>query len=558
MRRQRNPCRGAEAERRAAEEELRRAKELAEQAAVAKSRFLANMSHEIRTPLNGVLGMLDFLKQSELAVQQAEMAQIAHDSATSLLGIIEDVLDFSKIEAGMLDIERSAFSIVDVVERACALLNPGAAQKDVELLLFTDPRLPAMAMGDPTRVAQILHNIIGNAIKFTSRRTPPRQVRVRAEVAETRDTGVGVRFSVSDNGIGMDEVMLGRLFRAFTQADASITRRFGGTGLGLSISQNLTRLMGGRIEVESRLNEGSTFTVTLPFDLAPAMDAAAAPAIEPRLEGVSCVIAGSDQLSQDLRVYLEAAGATVDSMSQEAAQETLQTALQNASDRRVFVLDSPPCAANPSEGDPQAPRVIRLRRSRRRAGEALPPPHELESSVLKRVVFLSRVALAAGRAVSDARTATGETRRPQLPDSTPAPRRRLLVAEDNELNQMVVRQQLLALGYDADVVADGREALERWRGGDYALVITDLQMPEMDGYELTDAIRRIEEREGRARMPIVALTANAQKEEIQACRRAGMDDYMTKPMSLDGMRAVIERCLVPAPQSDLEPAGNAR
>jgi PAS domain S-box-containing protein len=400
--------------------ELNLAREGAEQANRAKSAFLAAMSHEIRTPMNGVVGMIDVLEQSNLKKSQADIVRTIRESAYALLGIVDDVLDFSKIEAGHLQIESEPFSIEQVVERVCATLDHLASSKGVLQRLFVDPAIPGSVLGDAARLRQVLLNLAGNAIKFSSALGLAGRVDVRVVLVQRGQKAV-VEFSVSDNGIGMDEATLGRLFTPFTQADESTTKRFGGTGLGLSISGRLVELMGGDIEVASQPGQGSTFTVRLGFDADLGPPGPALPGVE-----------------------------------EEPAFTEAETDAAPFSDLAVGV-DRP----------------------------------------------------------------------------------LILVVEDNDINQRVIRSQLALLGLSADIVDNGTEALAQWRRVDYALLLTDLHMPLMDGYELCTAIRDAEA--GERRIPIVALTANALKGEEKRCKDLGMDDYMTKPLQLYDLYAMLQK-----------------
>lgn len=528
-------------------QDLEDARKEAERANQAKATFLANMTHELRTPLNGVIGMLDVLKQTTLESHQVEMLDLMGESAGSLLGIVDDILDFSKIEAGRMGIESLPMSPRAVVERACSVVAPMAEKMDVEVTLFTDPKIPAQVLGDSVRLRQILLNLVNNAIKFSSRQERAGRVSLRMLLDGLANDRATLVFEVRDNGIGMDRETMAVLFKSFTQGDASITRRFGGTGLGLAICQNLVELMGGTIEAQSDLGKGSTFRVRIPFLLA-AKPAETADSLS-EIAGLSCLVVGSTGLYRDLAVYLESAGAAVDLAADWAA------ALQYADGHRtglcVFVAELeheaiPLEALRSAEASrPEGlTRFVLLDRKRRpRPLPTSPGIAVLEAGLLTCDAFLKAVAVISGRLKPETATTPIAIRRAPLAPPTRAEAmaagQLILVAEDNEINQKVILRQLGLLGYAADVVPSGHEALERWRTGEYALLLADLHMPGMDGYQLTAAIRVQEGSEQHA--VIIALTADVLKGGAQQCRDAGLDDYLCKPARLSEVKAMLEK-----------------
>ncbi|MDD2915123.1 MAG: PAS domain S-box protein [Gallionella sp.] len=535
--------------------ELEHARLEAESANRAKSDFLATMSHEIRTPMNGVIGMIDVLQQSSLTGPQMEMANIIHDSAYSLLAVINDILDFSKIEAGKLQIESVPMSVADVVEGTGESLYQMSLKKGVELTLFIDPATPSVVLGDAGRLRQILVNLANNAIKFSGGQQRQGKVSLRARLIKSAARRVTLEFRILDNGIGIDKDAQARLFAPFTQADSSTTRTYGGTGLGLAISRQLAHIMGGKISVKSEPGTGSLFSVRLPFDLPPEQPAANGSSSP--VAGLNClVVGGAESLADDLAVYLLHENAIVERAADLAAAGEWISARPPG--QYIVVIDTegtnPPlttsllndmraAARNSNSVDV---RFVAIERGGRRQCRVIADDHVgLDAEVMHRHALLEAVTIAAGRATqSEVEVIHGKTNRIRSALSREEARHRgslILVAEDNEINQKVILQQLMLLGQVADIANNGREALKRWQSSDYAILFADLHMPEMDGYELTAAIRAAEAGTGKHRTPIIAFTANALKGEADRCLAIGMDDYLSKPVQLADLKVMLKK-----------------
>lgn len=538
-------------ERKRAEQELEIAHERALQASRLKSEFLATMSHEIRTPMNGIVGMADLLATTHLDNEQAEYAEVIRSSSNALLTIINDILDLSKIEAGRLDLQPENFSLDSVVEEVLDLLATAADKKGLRLVSYLAPDLPPCCYGDPARLRQVLLNLTGNAIKFTERGEVTIAITCVEPPPENVPPTFLARFEIRDTGIGMKPEQLNQLFTPFTQLDGSHARKYGGTGLGLAICKRLTELMGGKIGMESEVGQGSLFWFEIPLARA-AVHAAPVSAL------VDCHVLCAIQhpLEQKgLAEYLVAAGVQVTDISagpnilqriEDAAQQQPLSAAVLDTDipelhsletiewiRQIGALAGVPLVLLTTLPD----RLSTIHVSR------------LEGVVLSakpiRRTRLRNVLLSHNRCWTEYSQPVQSIPAPAAP---PSPARaehqdegnRILVAEDNVVNQKVILRQLQRLGYSATMVTNGREAVDAAANDSFDLILMDCQMPELDGFEATRLIRSAEAG-GLVRTRIVAMTANAMTGDREACLQAGMDDYIAKPLRTEDLERVLNR-----------------